>query len=228
MILFVNQVGGNGAQIPTHVSERFCSSVVLVVQADQPPLGQLLNLAPQHVPAEALGDLGRGVEHLAGAVAHEPDDLERLHAALLALAALGRQQLQQGLVDVELAARERLLLAARRARDRGEVVEQREVQRVADELLFEALRLGEAGGGRFVGGVLVHGVRAVAAAAAARGLGGIDGDLEFEVGKEGAGEVGVFIAAFEDDAVEAVVGNGDRPVGLLFAARGKTSQQLGI
>jgi hypothetical protein len=50
------------------------------------------------------------------------------------------------------------------------------------------------------------------------GWGGGEGDGEVEFGEEGAREVGVLVAAFEDDAVEFVVGDGDGEVVLVLAA----------
>lgn len=46
------------------------------------------------------------------------------------------------------------------------------------------------------------------------------GDLQGEFAEERSGEVGVLVAAFEDDAVEFVLGDGDGPIGFFFAAGG--------
>ena len=58
------------------------------------------------------------------------------------------------------------------------------------------------------------------------GRGERDGEVEF--GEEGSREVGVLVGAFEDDAVEFVVGRGDGEVGLVLAARGQTREELGV
>jgi hypothetical protein len=55
-----------------------------------------------------------------------------------------------------------------------------------------------------------------------------EGDGKVEFGEEGPREVGVLVAAFEDDAVEFVVGDGDGEVVLVLAARGEAREQLGV
>ena len=60
-----------------------------------------------------------------------------------------------------------------------------------------------------------------------RGGGGErDGKVEF--GEEGPREVGVLVGAFENDAVELVVGRRDGEVALVFAARSETREELGV
>jgi len=53
-----------------------------------------------------------------------------------------------------------------------------------------------------------------------------DGEVEF--GEEGTREIGVLVAAFEDDAVEFVVCDGDGKVRLLLAAGCKTREEFGV
>lgn len=83
--------------------------------------------------------------------------------------------------------------------------------RCADEGFFEPCGLGRGGG---LGGALCRG----------RGK----GDLEIEFGQEWSWEVGVPVTAFEDDAVEFVLGDGDGPVVFLLAAAGEAVQRFGV
>lgn len=52
-----------------------------------------------------------------------------------------------------------------------------------------------------------------------------EGDGKVKLGQQRPREVGVLVAALEDDAVELVVGNGDGEVRLLLAARGEAREQ---
>lgn len=184
-------------QIHTQSSKLLLTALGLIPA--RPALRQLSNAVPEHVAAEPGGDFPSGLEHAAAGVAQQADNLERLHAALLALDALGGQQLQQDLVGVERLARDvGALLGGRCRRRRHEVGGEGERERGEQVGGLEALCFGDGGGGRR------------------------DGDVELEVGEQRAGEVRVPVAALEDDAVEAIVGDGDGPVRLVPAARRET------
>jgi hypothetical protein len=53
-------------------------------------------------------------------------------------------------------------------------------------------------------------------------------DLEVKLGEQRAREVGVLVAALEDNAVEFVLGDGDGEVGLRLAAGCETREELGV
>lgn len=55
---------------------------------------------------------------------------------------------------------------------------------------------------------------------------GSEWDLEVEFGEQGTREVGILVAAFEDNAVEFVLGDSNREIGLCFAAGGKTGEEF--
>lgn len=82
---------------------------------------------------------------------------------------------------------------------------------VQEELGFEAGAFGRGSGRGGVGG---------------RGRGNGDGEVEFA--EEGPGEVGVGVAAFEDEAVEFAVRDRDGPVGFFFAAAGEAGEEAGV
>ena len=60
------------------------------------------------------------------------------------------------------------------------------------------------------------------------GKGAGNGDFEVELCEEGFGEIGVFVAAFEDDAVKFVLSDCHWPVGFLFTAACETVEELGV
>lgn len=105
------------ANVDIHASMgRQTDLLKVVLEPTDPPLPNLANFVPQDRPAVALGHLAGGLDHAAGAIAHEADELEGAHTAVLALAALNGQVLQEGLVDVELKARKSGALAGAAAR----------------------------------------------------------------------------------------------------------------
>lgn len=136
---------------------------------------------------------------------------------MFALATLNIQELQQGLIDLEFATAELGGLGAGRVivvsggGGGGEVFEEAKEEGVAHKGFFEFEAGGGGGGLGFFGVVVVFG-----------GVGGGAGDLEVEFAEEGFGEVGVLVAAFEDDAVEFILGDGDGPVCFFFAAAGES------
>lgn len=170
----------------------------------QPHLPNLPNLLPQHRPPIPIRDLPGRLHHPARTDPHQRHDLQRTHPALLALATLRRQHLQEGLVDIKLHAGERRALGVRAGGGVRDVLFLGDQDALEDVVGLEFAELVD-----IVGGVLGVGFG-----------GGGERDLEVEFGEEGAGEVGVLVAALEDDAVEFVVGDGDGEVGLGFAAGG--------
>jgi hypothetical protein len=181
-----------------------CTSLKVVIRSINPPLANLTDLLPQYRTSIPLGNFARRLDHPAGAIAHQLNDLQGPHAAVLALATLDGQVLQERLVDVELEPREGRAL---RVGTRGRVDHVLELCR---EDALEEVRLLELAGLRLV--VLGFGrcVRVVLVYSGFglwwfRGQG--DGEVEFR--KEGAREIGVLVAAFENDAVEFVVCYGD-------------------
>jgi hypothetical protein len=191
--------------------------VYILVSPCRTLLRQFPNLIPQHVPSVATCHLAGQIQHLAVRIAHEADNLERLHAVVLASQTLEAEQLKQRAINRDLEGSEVLFLRRSRARMRQRVSEL-SVQRASeDEVLLVLLLLAC----RFLRGAFVVRVgvgvetRCCCRLCLVDGAG--EGDLEGKFGQVRHGCRWVCFSALYDHTVElcrvvAALGYANGPV----------------